>query len=385
MGQVAGLVQLFALNTGNVLLLKTILRTSGDRSTVVYERLFSAPASNSMVNSEMPGTMATMAQSFFGFSRDSDWIRGASYRGEGLFWLATGDYERAIAALSKSIEIDGTHPMARYHLGYALGMTGERDRLITEWRAANATIPLWRLADGIRREGDWDLAISFFEGLARTEPNPAGRKSAWQESFRIALELRKDPLRARQEAELALQVFPRDALFHVDVGHTYRQAGELEEAYEWFRRAIEVDPQSEYGDLAMGATLAEQGDRSPQTVATARQYLESARRKNDRNAQVYWSLAIVAFLEGDFDQSVAQGRLAATLPPVEHNKSMYRYHVASVYLATGRFDCARDEYRQALEANPNDTVALAQLTKISGPENVTTGPVGEPCRYQLTN
>ncbi len=171
----------------------------------------------------------------------------------------------------------------------------------------------------------------------------------------------------------------------------------MQKAIEYFRRAIEIDPQyaPAYSGLADAHTaLARLGHRSPrEALPVAKQAALKAVEIDDRLAEAHGALAVIAFyLEWDWiaaerelrraldlnpsyeeahheyshllqtlgrpDESLTEGRRALELNPLD---PLFNVHLGWHYMMTRQFDQAITQLKSVLDMDPNHFQALLYL------------------------
>jgi tetratricopeptide (TPR) repeat protein len=145
------------------------------------------------------------------------------------YFLGMEDYGEAVATHRRVLAAHPTDALAHYHLGFAFGMTGERQREIAEYRKAAAL--------GLR---DWDLYLNLGRALLE-----GGDLTGAAGSLKTAVALAPD----RPEA-------------HFNLGLAYERSGILTAAHDELQLSLRLDPRQPDARNMMGLIYAEEHDYS---------------------------------------------------------------------------------------------------------------------------
>jgi tetratricopeptide (TPR) repeat protein len=309
----------------------------------------------------------------------SPWCVQRFYFCRGMLRLNAGSYQASAADFAKSLDIRSDDAIARFQLGYALGELGQWEEMFRAWDIAGASVRVGRFADRCEELGQWAFALRAYSYLAHQK----GDKLTWQRAYLIALEKQGDADAAVKLAVAATQVFPNDALFHVDVGRAYQKTGNLELAKHWYESAAGTDPKSDLPDLYSAILIMTESDGGKSTGEDAHRYLLRALGKNAQNDLTYWWLATYSLAIGDYDRSASYAQQAVSVRQSQYNVAFYHQHLASVYSAMGRDDCASYEYQQFLAIDPSNPVIHSRLNAATKRmESLSREIRSSPCRYR---
>lgn len=209
----------------------------------------------------------------------------------GSLYLEAKDYERAIAAAEKLLELSPDDPAALlvlYDSSVAKGDTAAAqaylDRLGSAGGGTEAAIRVFNAGADASRAGDLDTALTLFSKATEIDPElaPAHAASA---RLLLARERYEDALAA---AERALDIDP-DLVEVQRVRYAaYRGLGQEEKAVEVFEQLAAADPEG------LAETLYEQGRTAFQAGDTAQavQALEQAVQANPDHARAHYMLGL---------------------------------------------------------------------------------------------
>jgi tetratricopeptide (TPR) repeat protein len=161
----------------------------------------------------------------------------------GLTHYEKGEFDDAIPAYRKAIELQPNDAHAHYNLGVALLEKGEPREASSSFETA------------IRLQPDFAEAYNSF-GLAEQE---LGQTEEAIAAYRKAVELRPDFVEAQNNLEAALREVDAErqsalasAQASLESGLAHYGRGELDEAIASYRRAIELYPKPEFFNLGVG-------------------------------------------------------------------------------------------------------------------------------------
>lgn len=150
----------------------------------------------------------------------------------------------------------------------------------------------------------------------------------------------------------AVAQWPWDPTFHNDVGDAYYQAGEVERAMTYFRKALDISPDP-LAQLNIGVALRSQGRLQEALVL-----YERALRANPDSPEVHNNMGLVLGDLGRFDEAAAHFKEALQLAPNDINT---RNNLAAALVFQKRYEEAVAQYRRILELEPDHFLACFGL------------------------
>lgn len=117
--------------------------------------------------------------------------------------------------------------------------------------------------------------------------------------------------------EHTLTVAPRSPTACCNYGLALDQAGRTDEAEQWFRAALEIDPGFRPANLDLGILLGRQGRHQE-----AAQYFEAVVRKYPFDPIAHDNLGLAAEMQGDLDKAIEHYGIAAEVAP--HSPRLYQ-------------------------------------------------------------
>lgn len=152
-----------------------------------------------------------------------------------------------------------------------------------------------------------------------------------------------------------LQVDPKSAIAHVNLGVARRVGGQLDEAIQSLQEAVRLDPNYAKAHFNLGDCLLEAG-RQQQGLRHLRRTVELA----PRSANAHNTLGNALDAMGRFDEAVEHYTQAARLAPSDLAP---RLNVIRVLLKQDRAEAAIEQARLAVQSYPNVPEARYQLAR----------------------
>ena len=202
-----------------------------------------------------------------------------------LFEQKLGRRQEAAADFRKVLERDPTNLMAHYNLGVQY-------------------FELHRLDDAAR-ELQATLAIGSPRGAAveqLTQPSEEMLGKIWLE--------KRDVVRARNQYNHLLTVFPRDFAAHYNLGWIAAEEKNWEEATRQLRAALEIEPNNARAHNALGTVYLEQGDFAQASIEFG-----EAIRLDPRFAQAYYDLGMTLSKMHKRDEAAREFKKALEVDP----------------------------------------------------------------------
>jgi len=146
---------------------------------------------------------------------------------------------------------------------------------------------------------------------------------------------------------------PESATAHNNLANVFRQRGALDEAIIHYRRAIELEPNYEFGRYNLGATLVQKGD-----TASAIPLLRAALETDPNNPKAYYSLGTALAQTGRSDEAVICYNRALQIQPEFLDAHT---NLANLLLERDDHAGAMMHYRKAVELDPNSAMTHYNL------------------------
>jgi len=146
---------------------------------------------------------------------------------------------------------------------------------------------------------------------------------------------------------------PNSATAHNNLANILRQKGQLDEAIVHYRRALDLEPEYQFGRFNLGSTLLEQG-----SAAEAIGWLKAVLRADPNNAKAYYVLANALSKKGERNEAIAYYGRALRLEP---DFADVHTDLANVLLEKDNLEEALVHYREALRLQPDNPGAHYNL------------------------
>ncbi len=251
-----------------------------------------------------------------------------------LFDVAVGlnekkQYDSAVAAWKKALELAPDDPRALNNFGVALMETRDLDSAIAEFRKS--------------------LALR-------------GESSQTENNLGTALAEKGVMDEALVHFEKAVELNPDNASAQVNLGNALAlKSGNREEALVHLRKGVEMQPGSPSGQNDLGIALARAGN-----LDEAATHIQKAVELSPNSADYRYNLGRVLAAKGQFAEALPQFEEAAKL--TDRKQPAILQMLAAMYSETGRYSEAITTARQALAAatqQHDDALATSLATNLA--------------------
>lgn len=240
-----------------------------------------------------------------------------------------GDFERALAAARRAIELDENEPNGLEVLSSVLAMYTRKEESEAVRRAYDDeampalerllkvdpdgwTAPKYLAEIALRRD-NFDRAVELLKQLQRLSPiDPA----SWRGLAGIYLQRGNYDPALPQLLELA-RIEENDAAVRAQIASIYRRRGRLREALYWYRSALYIDPFSVEVHESLGDTNMQSGE----TEAALREY-RILTILEPENARHFENAAFAAHKMGYSTKAQSFAREAVRLDPTSAARSL---------------------------------------------------------------
>jgi tetratricopeptide (TPR) repeat protein len=238
-------------------------------------------------------------------------------------------YESAIPAWKKALELAPEDPRGHNNLGVALVESGRMDEAIAEYRKS----------------------IELNPNSSQTHNNLG---SALAEQGRVD--------EALPEFQKAVELNPDNGAAHVNLGNALAsKSGHVEEGIEELTKAIELQPESANAQNGLGVALARAG-----RIEDAVVHMEKAVSLAPQSADFRYNFGRMLAAKGSLPEAVSQFEEAAKLSNMQ--QPVILEMLAATYSDTGRLSDAVDTARHALDVatqQQNDALAARLRTSLA--------------------
>jgi tetratricopeptide (TPR) repeat protein len=153
--------------------------------------------------------------------------------------------------------------------------------------------------------------------------------------------------------EIVNDIIPDYRLIYNNIAAAYWAKGMAEEAIEYFKKSLKLDPELKDTHINIGDVYMETG-----YADKAFEHFKTAVRLNSNDVRAHSKLGAAYESKGLFDKAVEHYRLAAELEP--RNPTGY-FILGNLYQSRGLFDNAIQLYQIALKVAPDYVVAHGNL------------------------
>ena len=270
----------------------------------------------------------------------------------GLTLGVQGQLEEAITEYRKAIRLDPDYGEAHYQLGVLLEKRGEVAEAEKEFRVA------------IRLKPDF---VHYNYGLTlMNQKRYTGAEHELREAIRAKPEYHEAHFylgyvlsaqgkyaMAEKEYYEAIRLKPDDPVAHFNLGVVFAGQGKNDESIAEYREAIRLNPDYDAAHYGLGFVLG----RKKETVEAVMEYREAIRLNPD-NAVAHFGLGFVLGKKEETVEAVKEYREAIRLNP---DYAAAHYNLGWMLWQQGKVEAAIAEYREAIRLKPDYAEALVNL------------------------
>ncbi len=237
----------------------------------------------------------------------------------GVLENRAGNYAEARPFLEKAVAINPDHYDSRYNLALALVSLNDPKRARVQFEKALA---LGAPDPGVRFEyvktlrtmGETDLAQEQFKIYQQEQKASANRTLAASKMGQADEELKSDPKKAAQLYRDALAALPDYALLHYKLSVALDRTGDIDGEREALQKALEIDPRMAIAHRQLGYLAFNDGD-----FATAETHFRQAVEAAPTFADAWVSLAATLASEARPEEAAEAVKHALEIDPQNAN------------------------------------------------------------------
>jgi tetratricopeptide (TPR) repeat protein len=312
------------------------------------------------------------------------------------------DYKNAIAAYRQALTMDKENLDAMRGLAQNLANDNQIDAALDEYRTIQDADPqdataAMRVAEIYRRQGKFDLAMENLKKAAAlvqdsleipynealileaqgkyeeaaailqklvSRPLPADARAGDKSNRALFLERLGNVYREAGRPLLALETFRKiidlggdeASRGYQDVIDAYREQKQWNEATKTAQEAVKKLPNDKGLKLTLAQQIADTG-KAEESVQLAKSVLKGG--PDDRDSYIMLSQIYMRLKRWkDSEDAIAQAEKLAVRP---EEKEYIRFLQGSIYERQKKFDLAEQAFRQVLQQNPSNSMALNYL------------------------
>jgi len=229
-------------------------------------------------------------------------------------------YEAAVPAWQKALELDSSDPRAHDNFGVALAETGKIDEAIAEYRKSLELNPGSshthnNLGSALAEKGMLDEALEHFQTAVELNPDNASA----QINLGNALALNKEHLNEGLEhLHRGVDLDPDSASGQNDLGIALAHTGNLDEALDHIQKAVTLVPDAADYHYNLGRVLAAKSSFTDALV----QFEQASKFSRVQQPAILQMLAAMYSETGRYAEAIATARQALELAEQEHDTAL---------------------------------------------------------------
>jgi tetratricopeptide (TPR) repeat protein len=284
------------------------------------------------------------AEEAFGAVLELDPDSAAAHHGLGEVRYEQGRLDEAIERFERALELQPEANALHYKLGLAYRKAGDMDR-------AREHLTLNRSGEVVFPDPLIAVLDRFLHG---SRPHVKAGNRAMEAG---------DLEQAAEHYREAVEADAEDALAQYNLGFVLARLGRREEAESRFRRAIELDPDYRNAHFNLASTLAEQGRWEEAAEHYRRSYEIDA---EDRLAHLEWARALVALGRTEEAEDALRQVIGETRSYERPIAAEAHALLAALLEGRGLPAEAAEHYRRAAELDPESVSAHRGLAGLLG-------------------
>ncbi|MCG8590783.1 MAG: tetratricopeptide repeat protein [Proteobacteria bacterium] len=255
----------------------------------------------------------------------------------------TGNYPGAVRSYRRGLEVEPQNVELLNSLGFALFQQGKSEEAVVALERALEVDPAhWKAHNNMALAsidiGELELAEAHYRESLALEPQPA-----IYNDLGFVLERQGLADEAAEFYRKALELDPQSASAHYNLAASLARSGKLTEAERHFRAVLEVSPSSR-AHTGLGLVLGQQGKMDEATAS-----LRDAIALDPKNAAAHDQLGTILVQQGKLEEAAATYRELARSQP----SAAAHQRLAQVLMRLGRADEARTHLDLAKTLEPS--------------------------------
>jgi tetratricopeptide (TPR) repeat protein len=279
----------------------------------------------------------------------------------GAFYHGKEDFEKAVRAYRKALELRPDLVPAYLGLGVARRRLGDVDGAISDLRKGFQLDPrdreigfnlatIYHLDKGMVEE-----AMAIYKELLAMDP----RDPAVLHNLGLALMEKGEKDEAISKIREALSIEPDNPYIMTSLGVALSSVGKDEEALSMWEKALKIDEDFVPALLCLGNHYSSKGSYG-EAERIFRRILE---REPDAGPDIYMKLAMCIYLQGRKEEAAQE--LEGISKEME-SPDLYNL-LGMMYKEIGKVEKARDSYEKALILDPDNLIAKEAINELRSP------------------
>jgi tetratricopeptide (TPR) repeat protein len=265
------------------------------------------------------------ASNYIQFHREQLEKTAQGLKAIGRFYLNSGEYQRAIATLTKAVALFPSDLDVEFNLGVAYLSASE-----------------------------FPMAIDVFNRLIQYRPNDFRIYSLLGAAYRMSGCL----MESSTVLESALKIYPENTTLLVELAHTYFRLEWYKKAEQLLLSAKEINPKLEEIDVNLGVVYWHTG-----RYREARTCFEKASANPITRQSARANLANVLFMSADYLKAI---KIYQAADKYGRRNTIVLYNLAIAYKRINRLKKAAYYFNELLRISPERIDVLTELADIAG-------------------
>lgn len=274
----------------------------------------------------------------------------------GAYYSSKGQWEKALQALEKTVEINPHLGEVRYLLGQIYKRMGMTEKALEAYKEASRY-------DSRNSRAYYELGIIYNEMYMVKEAVEALKRAVILDPYhfraylQLALAFEKVGMIEECVAMLreATRINPDYTEAHRALADLYQRRGQSREALLEYKELARINPDDEEAHLVLATAYNKMGK-----VDEAVRELKELIRINAANLKAHYTLALIYYKKGILEEAIKEFKDVLILNPDDHAA---RLNLALAYSKKNLLDEAVEEYKEILRLRPQEIGARYNLAQ----------------------
>ncbi len=269
-----------------------------------------------------------------------------AYNNMGVAYNELKEYQKAINACQKAIEIKPGMHEAYNNMGNAYGELGEYQKAINAYKKAieikhDKHEAYYNMGIAYGKLGEYQKAINAYQKAIEIKPDYDGAYNNMGVAYGELGEYQK----AINAYKKAIEIKPDMHEAYNNMGNAYNELGEYQKAINAYKKAIEIKPDMHEAYNNMGNAYNELKEYQ-KAINTCQKAIEI--KPDEHNA--YYNMGIAYGELGEYQKAINAYKKAIEIKPDEHNAY---YNMGNTYRELKKYQKAINAYQKSIEIEPS--------------------------------
>lgn len=263
-------------------------------------------------------------------------------------------YEKAIEACLKAIEINSKNEIAWNNLGNSYALKKEYEKATEAYQKAISINPMYEkvwfnLSISYREVKKYEKAIEALQKAIEINPED---DSSWF-SLGVLFNFTNEFKKAIEVYQKVIEINPHDEIAWLNLGASYSFMKEFQASIEAYQKAIHINPNNEKSWQDLGDSY-----RDLKESTKAIEAYQKAININPHNEKLWFDLSTSYIESEEYEKALEALHKSIEINP--NNGKLWNI-LGYLFVLTKEYKKALEAYKKAIEINPKDEIAWSDL------------------------